>query len=590
MNNSMNKTRKSSHGQSPPTFSNAVDRISDREMSMCLFGSGGTCCRNCNMGPCQIIDGVQDLIGVCGATADTVAARNFARIVGAGVSRQVEEAREMVRALRATVRGESPFMIHDQPRLVELARLFELDHVGLDKNELVQAVGERLLAEFGNQEDELALLKFVPEKRRRIWRELGVSPRGLDREVVELMHRTHMGVDQEYVNILRQTSRCALADGWGASRVFGLLNDIMFPAPPPASAREGCLRNDKINILIYSQSPLALEALLNGLDDPGVKSSLGNSRARGINLISGAIGEQESMVQSGAVDVLVVGGSCVMPAACKAARLFHTRIVSVGNSIKMAGAEHFELTGPGGLENARAILMMGIAAFAKRAKKEMDEAVEAVKTTMRRHDSIDARGLARQIKTGAVRGIVFLIGCDNYRVHGDGHLDLAEALLSHDILVMAGGCVSESLARAGMMQGDDVWAKAGSLLTAACRELGINPVLSLGQCTESNRLLTIASSLIEEGLGNDFADLPLVVASASWTSEKIVATGQCMVASGITTFFPNLPVRGSKPMIEYLLDKCRVDYGANWVLEEDHRKLAKAVVSHLDGKRAVLDR
>jgi carbon-monoxide dehydrogenase catalytic subunit len=31
----------------------------------------------------------------------------------------------------------------------------------------------------------------------REWRS-GVVPRGIDREVVEIMHRTHMGVDQDF--------------------------------------------------------------------------------------------------------------------------------------------------------------------------------------------------------------------------------------------------------------------------------------------------------------------------------------------------------------------------------------------------------
>ncbi len=38
-------------------------RVDDRGMSACLFGSTGVCCRNCNMGPCQIIDGVE-MVGV----------------------------------------------------------------------------------------------------------------------------------------------------------------------------------------------------------------------------------------------------------------------------------------------------------------------------------------------------------------------------------------------------------------------------------------------------------------------------------------------------------------------------------------------
>lgn len=94
MSDSMNSSGRSCPVQSAPAFRTIPGRISAREMSMCLFGSGGTCCRNCNMGPCKIIDGMQDMIGVCGATADTVAARNFARIVGAGVARQMAEARK----------------------------------------------------------------------------------------------------------------------------------------------------------------------------------------------------------------------------------------------------------------------------------------------------------------------------------------------------------------------------------------------------------------------------------------------------------------------------------------------------------------
>lgn len=59
-------------------------------------------------------------------------------------------------------------------------------------------------------------MKKAPLKRQEIWKRLGVTPRGIDREVVEIMHRTHMGVDQDYRHILLQTMRCALADGWVA--------------------------------------------------------------------------------------------------------------------------------------------------------------------------------------------------------------------------------------------------------------------------------------------------------------------------------------------------------------------------------------
>ena len=48
----------------------------------CKFGSEGVCCRICANGPCKITP--KSPRGVCGATADTIVARNFLRSVSAG--------------------------------------------------------------------------------------------------------------------------------------------------------------------------------------------------------------------------------------------------------------------------------------------------------------------------------------------------------------------------------------------------------------------------------------------------------------------------------------------------------------------------
>ncbi|MEZ4604560.1 MAG: hypothetical protein R2861_14495 [Desulfobacterales bacterium] len=48
----------------------------------------GICCKNCAMGPCRLplpkggIQGEDTCKGLCGATANTIAARNFIRMVG----------------------------------------------------------------------------------------------------------------------------------------------------------------------------------------------------------------------------------------------------------------------------------------------------------------------------------------------------------------------------------------------------------------------------------------------------------------------------------------------------------------------------
>ncbi len=593
MNVSVNKKEKSGRAESALPFRTAPDRVNVREMSMCMFGSGGTCCHTCNMGPCQIIDGVQDLIGVCGATADTVEARNFARMVGAGVSSQIEEARQIVKTFMATARGETPYAIFDEQRLTELAHSFGIDPKGMDKNKVALAVGESVLADFEGRNGELTLLKLAPEERRQIWQTLRVAPRGLDREVVELMHRTHMGVDQEYINIIRQASRCALADSWGASLLATRLGDIMFKREAmPAGSGGNMVKRDQVNIVVFNQSPLPIAALREASADPELNALLQTTKAKGINLVCGSIGRQETLLSTGAVEVMVACGSCVMPSLAGIAQAFHTRIITFGASVQMVEAEDHALTGPEARDNAKIILKMAIENLGKRgdcsipsppAREEELQPVDIMRMG-------EGEKIAGQLKKGAIRGIGMVIGCDNYRHNEAAHLQVAQLLLKNDILVLTSGCAAESLARAGLLRQETLEKVVGPGLREACSELGLPPVLSLGTCLDSSRLLIFAAGLVNEGgLGRDLADLPLAAVAPLWTSEKIVATGQGLVASGITTFFRELPITGSRQMLEYLLDKCRDEYGANWVLEEDPLRLARGVISHIDKKRAALD-
>ena len=578
--------------ESIPVLTTARDRINAREMSLCTFGSGGTCCRICNMGPCQIIDGVETMIGVCGATSDTIAARNFARIVGAGVALQVEEARDMVRVFMATAAGETPYTLADENKLRELARLLELDPAINDLNALALATGRAFLAAFGNQDETLALMKIAPENRRRIWKDLGVTPRGFDREVVELMHRTHMGVDHEFVNILRQTSRCALTDGWGVSRVISWLTDILFPAlSAPAVKPE--VKHDMINILIYSQGPLAKETLKEAARDPEIINLCQCSSASGINLVNGSIGDQETDLLTGCVEVMVVCGSCIMPSIFRIIRSLHTRLITSSNSMKMTGAEHLELTGAAARSNAITILKMAVTTF--RGREKVLNPAEENKTEQRSQPqfgihSIDPAQLAGRISKGDIRGIVLIMGCDNYHQRPDSHhAAIAEILLRNDILIISNGCAANSLARSEEMQGERVWEMAGSKLQAACQEMNLLPILPMGTCIDSSQLLQIADLLIQQRMGNDLADLPLVAAAPAWISEKIVTAGQCLVASGIDVFFSALPVTGSRKLADYLQHGCRDEYGACWLIDKEPDQMAQKIIARIDSKRQGLN-
>jgi carbon-monoxide dehydrogenase catalytic subunit len=77
------------------------------------------------------------------------------------------------------------------------------------------------------------MTRRAPKPRQEIWQKLGVTPRAVDREVTESLHRSTMGVDQDFRNVLLQASRAALADGWGGAMLATELQDVLFGTPYP---------------------------------------------------------------------------------------------------------------------------------------------------------------------------------------------------------------------------------------------------------------------------------------------------------------------------------------------------------------------
>ena len=596
----------------------AYDRIEDRGMSSCLFGSGGTCCRICNMGPCQIIDGVDAMVGVCGATADTVAARNFARIVAAGTAAHTDHAREMVRGFIATAKGETPHEIKDVEKLHKIAKVFDIETEDRDKNEIALELGERALAEFGQQEGSLTMLKRAPEKQQKIWEEKGVTPRGIDREVVETMHRTHMGVDQEYTNIMKQAARCSLADGWGASMLSTELTDIMFgtPVPKRAIVDLGVLREDMVNVTVHGHEPLLAESLCLAAEDDEMLALAKKAGAKGINLagvcctgneilmrrgipVAGSFIQQEMVLATGAVEAMVVDVQCVMQSVAQVVKNKHTDIITTNYRAKMPDAIHIQFEEDAAYESAKKILTRAIGNFKKRGDYYIPEGKKLDVVVGFSHETINYmlggrfrqsyRPLNDNIINGRIRGVGALVGCEHYKHADDVHFKIAVELIKNNVLVLATGCAAQALGRRGLLRPEAATEYAGDGLREVCETVGMPPVLHVGSCVDNSRLLIALTEMVNEGgLGDDISELPAVGSAPLWMSEKAVAIGQYFVTSGAHVIFQDLPVTGAKKFTEFILNGLKEEYGACWGVESDPIKHARAMIAAIDEKREAL--
>jgi len=570
------------------------------------------------MGPCQIIDGVDDMVGICGATADTVAARNFSRIVAAGTAAHTDHAREMVRGFIDTAKGEGPHQIKDAEKLMMLARTFNIDTEGREVNDIALELGEKALAEFGKQENTpLSMLKRAPEKRQALWKKLGVEPRGVDREVVEMMHRTHMGVDQDYENIMLQASRCALADGWGSSMLSTELTDIMFGTPVPRRAIVdlGVLKPDQVNITVHGHEPLLAEALCIASSDPEILALAKKAGAKGINLagvcctgneilmrrgipVAAGFIQQEMALATGAIEAMVVDVQCVMQAVADVAKNFHTDIITTNYRAKMPGGVHIQFDEHDALNSAKRILTHAIGNYKKRGKffipleNRLDVVVgfshETINYMLGGRFRASYRPLNDNIINGRIRGVAAIVGCDNFKLDDNSHEIIARELIKNNVLVLATGCAATSLGRSGLVR-PEAAEFCGESLAEICETVGMPPVLHMGSCVDNSRILIAATEMVREGgLGEDISDLPAIGTAPLWMSEKAVAIGQYFVASGAQVVFQDLPIAGAKKFSKYLLDGLMKVYGARWNVAREPEEIAKLMIQRIDSKRDAL--
>ena len=186
------------------------------KMSPCNIGSAGMCCKLCGMGPCRLTK--EGDTGVCGATIDTIQARNLIRAIAAGAAAHSDHGRDMAFTLKAVANGQTEgYRIRDVAKLRIVAQRYGIEIEGRAPEEIANDLADIYIAQFGQQNGEVVVTRNAPKKRLKLWREQGVIPRGIDREVVEALHRTHIGDDQDPEHILNHAVRTALGDGWGGN-------------------------------------------------------------------------------------------------------------------------------------------------------------------------------------------------------------------------------------------------------------------------------------------------------------------------------------------------------------------------------------
>jgi len=593
----------------------------EEQQPQCGFGQLGLCCKICNMGPCRIDpfgEGCQR--GVCGADADTIAARNLLRSIAAGASAHSDHGRDVAHALIMAARDpQSSYQIADPAKLLRVAAECGVKTEGRLVNAIAEELGLFFLNDFGRAEGEVSLTKRAPAQRQALWRALDVIPRAVDREVVQCMHQTNMGVDADYRNLMRQGVRTSLADGWGGSMIATDAQDILFRSPEAIKARTnlGVLDPACVNVVVHGHEPVLSEMVVLAAEDPALVARARELGAEGIRLSgicctanellmrhgipsAGAFLHQELAMMTGAVDAMVVDVQCIMPGLAEIARNYRTKLITTSPKARIPGAAHMQFDEAHALQIAKDIVSEAVENYANRdpeggvfvpdnsAPMVAGFTTDYVLKMLGGRFRPSYRPLNNAIIEGRIRGVAGVVGCENpCFIQGHQHLSMVKELLRHDVLVISTGCSATACARDGLLQPEAAFRYAGQGLQEVCEAVGMPPVLHFGSCVDNSRILTACCEVLREGgLGEDISDLPVAGAAPEWMSEKAIAIGMYVVASGIFTVFGNdLPVSGAPGLKRYLTSEMESEFGATWAFEEDAIAAAQLMIARMDLKR-----
>ncbi len=604
-------------------LSNVADRFEEMEKIRCKFCQQGISCQLCSMGPCRITPKTPR--GVCGIDAHGIVMRNLLIKANMGLAAYTYHAREAALTLIKTGKGETPFTIKDEAKLKLLAEIMDVDP-NQPTDKLAVEVGEKYLYYLAEPTESTLVERMAPETRKKIFRELGIFPKGSLMELVDNVARSMTNIDGDYVSLALAALRNGVASAFESTAILEYIQDALYGTPEPHEGWVdfGVLDPDYINILPNGHEPFVAFALLEYIRDPKVQEMAKAAGAKGIKVV-GSIETGQELLQrvnpdgfaglthnwialeyylsTGAVDAFVMDMNCSLANLKEYADKYQFKLIAVSDIIGVPGSEKIIWKPGKEREVVEKIVQRAIENFKIRKERikrgeikpaDVSKFKQKVLAGFSAEALIKAVGgslepIVQAIKDGYIKGVVALINCTSLGngPHDQLTVNLAKELIKRDILVIGGGCGNAGMQVAGLEK-PEAADMAGDKLRELCHQLGIPPVLSFGTCTDTGRVIMTTVALANY-IGVDTADLPAAVTAPEYMEQKAVVDGFSAVSMGFYTHVsPTPPVGGSDKVVKLLTEEVERLTGGKIALGEDPVEVANGIEKHIISKREKL--
>ena len=608
-----------------------VDRLK-KMMPQCGFGELGTCCVICYMGPCRIdpFDNGPKL-GVCGANADVIVARNFLRAATGGASSHAGHARELALLLLEVAEGKAPgYQVRDEAKLLFVAGSLGVATDGRTANAIAGDVARKAIEDFGRQDGKpMNWIRARTSKREYDkWEKLGLIVSNPHNEIETAMHRTSMGNDSDPLNLWLAILRMGIVDNFAGLMLATDLSDILFgtPSPKVISANYAVIKDASVNVACHGHNPIMASKLVEWADK--LEGEAKAAGADGINVVgvccignelatrfgvpyAGHEAQAELFLATGAIDAMVVDLQCIWPSLATIAKCYKTRFITTVPFVKNPEAIHVEFHPDKADEKAKEILHHAIAGFRERKAGAVPTHIPRVSSKMLTGISVEAlvsvlsaanpsdplAPVVSAVASGDILGAVGVVGCPNPKLRYSSMTEkMAAELLRNNVLIVTTGCVNHILAQAGFLTSEATEKYAGeklkNVLTALGKAAGLGaplpPVLHMGSCVDNSRIYDLLAALAGK-IGIEISQLPVAGSAPEFITEKAISIGSFFLAAGILVHVAPPPrVFGSPFAVGLLTETLPGVNGGKVLVETDPEKAAAGIIAHIRAKRQAL--
>ena len=507
-------------------FPLAWDRY-EGQLPVCGFCEAGLSCRDCLQGPC-ISHPFRDASkkGICGKDKNTLAVQSLLRLVIKGTMSSLD-------------------LVGDLASDIETGDTKPADKAAADK------VLKEIQAIFSNKET--ASMKELPAALSKSWKDAGVYPEGILRDLFKASQKLEGGVAGVEETLLWAFKTALL--GNLAQQVQRKLKRSVFGGivPTKLDVSLGILQRDAPIIVLYGQISAALKQKIAAVAKRAKVSVFGVCTDPLLPPFVFApvtnYGSQEIPIMTGAVDLIVAGDQFVNPSIQQVAKDWKVTVVPAAGLGKEKDLNAF----------AKKIVDLAKKSFDNRADIPKDIPAEKQTAVMGySSETIDAAKVAEGLADGKIKGVVVFSGSSNVKYSQDNeYVAMAGVFLQNDILCISEGEASVALAKHGFLNPKMEGIECGKGLAGFLKSLGKNvpPVID---CNATEFILALAKAGKKAPKDYPvFACFP----EANRSIEVVKALG--MVAMGVTTYFwPSLPVTGSPETMKALSDVSAVKFGA----------------------------